>query len=194
MKRVPALAALTAATALFFSASASAQISKCSEASITDVRGDGPFSAVLTDDGYTTIAEIAVANSALGGNPEGGFTALVDAVVAAGLVGALDNPGDELTVFAPVDSAFEAIPADIVGEIVDEGGLPNVLLYHVTGGLVDVRNVRRVGVFETLVGQDIFLKRGRMYPTINNSEIDCGGILTDNGLVWPIDSVMLPQF
>jgi len=194
MKRVPILAVATAITALLFAANASAQITKCSEATLVDVRGDSSLSSILTDDGKVTIAEVAVANSALGGNPSGGLTQLVDAVVAAGLVGALDNPDDTLTVFAPVDSAFTAIPADIVGAIVDAGGLPNVLLYHVVEGYADVRNVNRVRSYQSLMGQDIFVKRGRAYPTVNNSEVNCDGILTDNGLVWLIDSVLLPQF
>jgi len=193
MKRLPKLATITAAASLFVAVDASAGL-KCALTEYIDVRGDSSLSSILTDDGLVTIAEVAVANSALGGNPNGGLTQLVDAVVAADLVGALDDTSADLTVFAPIDSAFAAIPADVLGGIVDSGALPSVLLYHVLAGSVDPRDGRRLTDFETLLGQNVFVKRSRMNPTINNSEIDCQGIVTDNGLVWLIDSVLVPQF
>ena len=72
--------------------------------------------------------------------------------------------------------------------------LTEVLLYHVVPGQFDPRRVFYVRSVESLLMQDLFVKRGRKNPTINNSEIACGGVRTDNGLVWLIDSVLMPQY
>ena len=61
-------------------------------------------------------------------------------------------------------------------------------------GRFDPRRVFYIRSVEALQTQDLLVKRCRKNPTINNSEIECGGVHTDNGLVWLIDSVLLPQF
>ena len=76
----------------------------------------------------------------------------------------------------------------------EAGGLTDVLLYHVVAGHFDPRRVFYVRSVDSLLMQDLFVKNGRKNPSINNSEIGCTGVQTDNGLVWIIDSVLLPQF
>ena len=69
-----------------------------------------------------------------------------------------------------------------------------MLLYHVVAGHFDPRRVFYIRSAEALQTQDLFAKRGRKNPTTNRSEIEGGGVPTENGLVWLIDSVLLPQF
>ena len=65
-----------------------------------------------------------------------GFTTLVTAVQAAGLVDTLKSEGP-FTVFAPTDDAFAALPAGTVeGLLNDIPALTDVLLYHVVPGAV----------------------------------------------------------
>merc|ERR1711966_530124 len=65
---------------------------------------------------------------------ENNFDTLVAAVQAAGLVGALSGDGP-LTVFAPTDAAFQALPDGIVDALLaDTDTLTKVLLYHVVAG------------------------------------------------------------
>ena len=133
-----------------------------------------------------TIAEAAIATPAL--------STLVDLVVAADLVGALSQPGD-LTVFAPTNDAFAAIPAPVLGAIgSDLGLLSAVLTYHVVAGPADPRTaVTRKAA--TLQGQTLYtgFERG-VGARINNSVAGCTAVRTTNGTVWVIDSVLLPQF
>ena len=164
----------------------------CRDLPLIDVRGNDDIDGILGDekDGYVTIAEVAVAN------PLANLDSLVGAVLAADplVLEALADPSALLTVFAPVNSAFEAIPADVLTGIVDAGGLTDVLLYHVITGERDPRGGAYLRSEDSLLGQFIIIKRGRANPTVNQSNIDCTGVQTDNGLVWLIDSVLLPQF
>jgi uncharacterized surface protein with fasciclin (FAS1) repeats len=69
------------------------------------------------------------------------FTALVAAAIKTNLAGALSNPAANLTVFAPTNNAFAALPAPFnnaanisgITSAADIEFLKNVLLYHVLG-------------------------------------------------------------
>ena len=132
------------------------------------------------------IVEAAVAT------PE--LSTLVDAVLAAGLEDALANT-DDLTVFAPSNNAFAAIPSDITGAILEDVGvLTEVLTYHVSGGAQDpgkfVPPVKR----ETLSGEYVYFAFNNGHPRVNNAAVNCAGVKASNGLVWIIDSVLQPGF
>jgi uncharacterized surface protein with fasciclin (FAS1) repeats len=131
-----------------------------------------------------TVVDAAVAT------PE--LSTLVDAVIAAGLVDAL-NDAENITVYAPTNDAFAAVPGDILGAIVgDEALLTSVLLYHVTPGINDPRSyvppVRR----NTLLEQKVYYSYYDAAPRVNNATVNCSGVRVDNGIVWIIDSVLLP--
>ena len=133
-----------------------------------------------------TIAEAAIATEAL--------STLVELVVAAGLVDAL-NGEDPLTVFAPTNEAFENIPDTVLGAIgADVDLLTAVLTYHVVPGLKDPRwTYRKIREVETLQGQTLFFNRDSG-PQVNQSNVACQPVHTTNGIVYVIDSVLLPQF
>lgn len=197
MKRTTSILLITFLAALFFSQSAMAGWSwknayQCRYEPLIDVRGNTDIDGILGDgqDGKVTIAEVAVAN------PLGNLDELVNAVLAAdpAVLEAIADPNQHLTVFAPDNEAFGAIPGEVLTGIVEAGGLTDVLLYHVVAGHFDPRRVFYVRSVDSLLMQDLFVKNGRKNPSINNSEIGCTGVQTDNGLVWIIDSVLLPQF
>ncbi|MBL8253944.1 MAG: fasciclin domain-containing protein [Candidatus Competibacter sp.] len=120
---------------------------------------------------------------------------LYDLVVKAGLGGALSDPNAELTVYAPTNAAFLAIPELIRNAIVaDDDALTAVLTYHVTPGEVDPRRTFIPYEVSTLQGQTVFFNRGKVGPQVNQSNINCQGVQTTNGLVWIIDSVLQPQY
>jgi len=133
-----------------------------------------------------TIAEAAIAT------PE--LSTLVFALETAGLVDAVNGDGN-LTVYAPTNDAFANIPEMILGEVLaDPDALEATLLYHVTPGLKDPRRVHRVKPKNTLLGQKVFYNRGEDGPMVNNANVQCQGVRADNGVVWIIDSVLMPQF
>lgn len=122
------------------------------------------------------------------------LSTLVDAVVAAGLADALATT-ENITVYAPTNDAFAAIPGDILNTfLADVDLLTAVLTYHVTPGMMDdprryATPVRR----NTLQGQRVFFHRYGGEARVNQSAVSCQGVKTDNGVVWVIDSVLLPQ-
>jgi uncharacterized surface protein with fasciclin (FAS1) repeats len=110
-------------------------------------------------------------------------------------VATLLDTSEDITVFAPTNEAFANIPPDLLTLIAsDEGILTTVLAYHVVPKTVDPRKVRYVRKYDTLAGQTLFASRDRTSPMVNQSQVDCQGYKTANGLVWVIDSVFLPQF
>ena len=163
--------ALSCSFATTAMADASAELAECLSTPMVNFNG--------------TVVDAALAT------PE--LSTLVDAVVAAGLVDAL-NDAENITVYAPTNDAFAAIPADVAGALLaDVPALTQVLTYHVTPSLQDPRRfvppVRR----GTLQGDVVFFQRMDNAPMVNNAEVNCTGVMTSNGYVWLIDSVLFPQ-
>lgn len=132
------------------------------------------------------IVEIAASNE--------NFTTLVAAVKAADLVGALSGPGP-LTVFAPTNAAFAKLPAGTVESLLANiPALTNVLTYHVVGeekspaALINEKFVR------TLQGTDVKVYvDGSFRLKINKSQVVMKPIYASNGVIYVIDSVLLPK-
>ncbi len=134
-----------------------------------------------------TIVDVAVSNPA--------FSTLVTALTAAGLVSTLQGPGP-FTVFAPTNDAFAKVPAPVLNLLLsDTAALSSVLLYHVTDGRQDLRFAfvapRDI---KTVQGQEVFAERERDTLFINNSRVIGRPIVTDNGVIYVVDSVLLPQY
>ena len=191
MTKFSRLTIMTIAIGLMLSLNVTAFNNSCRRAAPIDVRGNQALDA--NGDGKVTIAEVAIAN------PLGNLDTLVTAVTLAdpAVLEALSDPEANLTVFAPDNGAFAMIPDPIFALLTNPDAqsiLTDVLLYHVVPGKFDPRRVFYIRSVDTLLGQDIFVKRGRSNPTVNQSNIDCTSVRTDNGLVWIIDSVLQPQF
>ncbi|MGE3706308.1 MAG: fasciclin domain-containing protein [Vicinamibacterales bacterium] len=134
-----------------------------------------------------TIVDVAVGNPA--------FSTLVTAVTAAGLVETLQGPGP-FTVFAPTDAAFAALPPAVLGAALSDpqGLLTGILTYHVAPGLYDPRYAFVPREIRSVQGQGLFLSSNNSGAGVNQSTITCQGIRTTNGIIWVVDSVLLPQF
>ena len=133
-----------------------------------------------------SIAEIAV--------EDGRFTTLVAALDAAGLVETLSGEG-EYTVFAPVDDAFASLPEGTVEALLadPEGALKDILLYHVTAGVVPAETVVTLESAATLQGEPISIKVMDDQVVLNdNATVIITDIEASNGIIHVIDSVILP--
>jgi len=144
------------------------------------------------------------------------FTTLLGAVVAADLAGVLSDPEAQLTVFAPVDAAFAALPAETLAAVVgDLDLLTSVLTYHVVAGIASTDALTNIALNadegyefpEWFVG---FTEDGGLeLATVNGESIvvmidDMGGITVNgatvvmsdvdasNGLIHVIDAVLVP--
>ena len=115
------------------------------------------------------------------------------AVQAAGLVDALKGEGP-LTVFAPTDDAFAALPEGTVEALLaDIPALTDILLYHVAEGKVMAADVVALNNAMTLQGQyvDIAVEDGKVM--IDNAQVIITDIEASNGVIHVIDAVILPE-
>jgi uncharacterized surface protein with fasciclin (FAS1) repeats len=134
-----------------------------------------------------TIVEIAVA--------DGRFNTLVAAVTAAELVDTLNGEGP-LTVFAPTDDAFAALPEGTVENLLlpeNKQALTDILLYHVVSGKVMAADVVDLESAPTVLGQDITIRVEDGNVFLNDTvQVIITDIEASNGVIHVIDAVLLP--
>lgn len=135
---------------------------------------------------HGTIVDVAVGNPA--------FSTLVTALQAANLVPTLQGPGP-FTVFAPTNDAFAQLPPELLNLLLaNPQALTDVLLYHVVPGARDFRFRFSPKDVKSVQGQDVFVDREKDLLQINNAFVSGNVIRADNGWIYVIDSVLLPQY
>ncbi len=123
----------------------------------------------------------------------GGFTTLLTAVKAAGLVDTLRSAGP-YTVFAPTDAAFAKLPAGTVAALLkDPDALRNILLYHVVPGKVLAADVVGLSSATAAQGSTISIAVVNGKVVLNGSStVVATDVAASNGVIHVIDSVILP--
>ncbi len=122
----------------------------------------------------------------------GNFTTLLTAINEAGLSDTLKSEGP-FTVFAPTDDAFAKIPSDVLtGLLADKAALTNVLTYHVTSGAKKASEVVALSSVDMLNGDQAIISLQGADAFISNAKIIVTDIVTSNGVIHVIDSVILP--
>jgi uncharacterized surface protein with fasciclin (FAS1) repeats len=135
-------------------------------------------------------------------------TTLVAAVKAAGLIDTLQSRGP-FTVFAPVNAAFDALPAGTVDTLLkpeNKAKLTKVLTYHVVPGRLtsaDLEKLIRKGngtaTLTTVSGGSLrLMKNGDRNITVQDetgavADITVYDVLQSNGVIYSIDRVLLPK-
>lgn len=125
----------------------------------------------------------------------GMFKTLVAAVQAAGLVDTLKGNGP-FTVFAPTDDAFAKLPAGTVENLVkpeNKALLTKILTYHVVAGKVTAADVMKLKSAKTVQGQTVKIKAKSGKVMINKSNVVKADIMTSNGVIHVIDTVLMPK-
>lgn len=99
--------------------------------------------------------------------------------------------GGEFTVFAPVDDAFAKIdPATIESLKTDSDTLTKILTYHVVPGQLTPDQV--VGEHETVEGGTVTVTGSGDELMVNDAQVICGGVMTQNATVYLVDTVLMP--
>ncbi len=133
-------------------------------------------------------------------------TTLVAAVKAAGLVQTLQGKGP-FTVFAPVNDAFENLPAGTVETLLkpeSKGTLTKVLTYHVVSGQYDFKSISKMlkkgkNTLKTVSGGTLTFKMNGsrnivvMDESGNTANISTYDVYQSNGVIHSIDTVLLPK-
>ena len=124
----------------------------------------------------------------------GSFNTLVAAIKAADLVDTLKSAGP-FTVFAPTDEAFEKLPAGTVESLLkpeNKEKLQAVLLYHVVPGKVSAADVVKLSSAKTASDMDLAIVVDGQTVMVNKARVIQADIMTSNGIIHVIDTVMLP--
>lgn len=159
----------------------------------SQVPTEGPGSAQgMVDDPVAT----AASNNPL-------LSTLVAAVKAANLVDTL-NSSEAVTVFAPINSAFEALPPGTVDQLTGApdaaqptSKLSQILTTHVVGKRMDAKGLQEAGTVPSLQGSQLTI--GGTAPdalTVSSggvtANVVCANVPTANATVFLIDKVMMP--
>jgi uncharacterized surface protein with fasciclin (FAS1) repeats len=146
--------------------------------------GEGSFTG-MTDDPVATAAS---------NNPV--LSTLVQAVVQANLVDTL-NSAQDITVIAPANPAFEAIPADqLQAVLADDAQLTAILSHHVIEGRLAPDEL--VGTHTTLGGDEVTVEGSGEDLTVAQTvtgtpaSVICGNVQTANATVYIVDQVLAP--
>ena len=121
-----------------------------------------------------------------------GFSTLVAALSAAGLVETLQGAGP-FTVFAPSDDAFAALPAGLLEKLLlpeNVAVLTSILTYHVVSGMVMSADIM-AGDVPTVEGSTVALDTASGV-TVNGATVTTADVAASNGVIHVIDAVMVP--
>ncbi len=121
-------------------------------------------------------------------------TTLVAAVQAAGLEDVLVNAGP-LTVFAPTNAAFDALPAGTVEDLLkpeNKSKLAGIIKYHAAPGNYQGKLLKDGMMLYQASGHYVKVVRDGDNVTVDGAKI-LGTVQASNGVVHVVDKVMLPH-
>jgi uncharacterized surface protein with fasciclin (FAS1) repeats len=134
-------------------------------------------------------------------------TTLVAAVKAAGLVETLQSAGP-FTVFAPVNSAFDALPAGTVDTLLkpeNKATLTKILTYHVVAGNMDSKKIAKAikkgggkAEFATVAGGKLWASMSGNTLVLTDekggtSRVTIADVRQSNGVIHVIDTIVMPN-
>jgi transforming growth factor-beta-induced protein len=126
---------------------------------------------------------------------DNGFEVLASALTAANLVGALQDPDANYTVFAPTDEAFAAVPQPILNWLLTPAGesaLTDILLYHVVDGEFFSTDLSNGTIVPTLQGSTVEFTIDETVM-VNDATVLIADVDASNGVIHVIDQVLIPE-
>ncbi|WP_243651030.1 fasciclin domain-containing protein [Hymenobacter gummosus] len=121
-------------------------------------------------------------------------TTVVAAVKAAGLVETLKGTGP-FTVFAPTNTAFEALPAGTVEGLLkpeSKAKLTKVLTYHVVPGALKAADLKDGQELTTVEGEKLKVTVKDGTVMVGGATVTIPDVVSSNGVTHVIDKVLLP--
>ncbi|MDP6908019.1 MAG: fasciclin domain-containing protein [Flavobacteriales bacterium] len=163
--------------------------SQGSEASVAERNTPMGQASVVDDVSDPNILQVAIGSA--------DHSTLVAAVQAAGIEHILVNAGP-LTVFAPVNAAFDALPEGTVESLLkpeNKGQLTTILSNHAAAGTFNLKQLRK----EAKKGRQVYTAAlFYLDVTVEGDDVFVGGakvlgeVSTSNGYVVVVDNLILP--
>jgi len=151
-------------------------------------------STMMTD--TTTMTDTAMSNMTVGETAmaDNQFSTLVELAVLAGITPTLTGP-DPITVFAPTNAAFAKLPQATLDDLMkpeNKATLVKILTYHVVSGRVMAADVMTMTSAKSVEGSDLTIATSGSDVTVNGAKIIAPDIVTKNGVIHVIDTVLMP--
>lgn len=123
----------------------------------------------------------------------GQFNTFLKAIDATNLTSVLKT-NNNLTVFAPTDAAFAALPPGELDRLMaNKAQLQKLLTYHVINARVDSTEIRGArGPVATVAGPTVELDGSGTMLMANNADIIQPDVMATNGVLHVIDKVLTP--
>ena len=157
-------------------------------------RVNASYTHAIAGEGYTKASSDIVDTAIAAGS----FSTLLAAAEAAGLVGALKGDGP-LTVFAPTDEAFAALPAGTVETLLmpeNKEALAGILKLHVIAGAkVESTDLAGQQITASTLNGDLEVDGtdGVVLTAPGSSAtVVAADVSASNGVIHVIDTVLLP--
>lgn len=146
-----------------------------------------PFAQIAPAPGQDIVAVLTAS---------GQFTTLLKALTATGLTPVLKNPG--LTVFAPTDAAFAALPPGQLDGMMKQETLPTLqkaLAYHVVNTKITAAAAKgHQTKVATVAGPEIWVDGTGDTLKVNDATVLQADVAASNGTIFVIDKVVTPGF
>lgn len=138
----------------------------------------------------TVAADFGSVVDVIGGNPA--FSLLRQLLDDAGLTETLSGDGP-FTFFAPIDAAFDALPADAVAQLrADPDLLDAVLRHHVVADRLASSDLE-TGELATLADDELDVEVDGDDITIDGAVVVQPDVRADNGVVHAVDQLLVPD-
>lgn len=183
---------VVAGALLFFSACTPSETQEGGTESSAVTAENTPLgqASVVDNESDPNILQVAI------GSPD--HTTLVAAVQAAHIEHILVNAGP-LTVFAPVNAAFDKLPAGTVETLLkpeNVGDLATILTRHAAPGSYNIEALKK----EARKGRKLYMATGDYFEVtqegddvfVNGTKV-LASIQTSNGIVNVVDEILLPK-
>lgn len=159
---------------------------------VTSAADFGPACGAVPKGGAGSFAGMTKAPVATAASHNPVLSTLVTAVEKAGLADTLNN-AKGLTVFAPDNAAFAAVPkATLSAILANKAELTKLLEYHVVAGRLSPAAV--IGVHKTIEGETVSVAgAGNSFDMNGTSQVVCGNVQTANATVYIVNSVLNPN-
>jgi len=190
MKKLNLTYALLAVFALFLVSCSGGEKKQDAKESKSEVAPQGKGQSAVTDD-------VSAANALQVAKSLDDFSTLVVAIEAAGVEDAVVNVGP-LTIFAPVNAAFDKLPEGTVETLLkpeSKSQLAFILINHVAPANYPIKQLKK----EAKKGRKLYMASGK-YLVVENKEdgLYVGGtkilktVKVSNGWIHVIDNVLVP--
>ena len=121
----------------------------------------------------------------------GNFSTLLSIVNDLGLTETLRN--SELTVLAPTDAAFEALPDGLLDDLTDEQ-LTEIISYHLIDGTIESSDIGETQEAVTLQGDMMYIQNNGSSVIVNGTaSVALADLSASNGVLHGVNKVLLPD-